>query len=125
MRVEVAKHAGYCYGVERALTLAKEAAESKNVPIRTLGPIIHNPQVVESLKEMGVQPVENIDELEEGTIIIRTHGVDPEIIEKARNRGLAVVDATCPFVAKAQRRAAALKNEAIRFSLSAREIIGG
>lgn len=111
MRVEIAKHAGYCYGVERALTLAKEAAESRSAPIRTLGPIIHNPQVVDSLKEMGVQPVENIDDLEEGTIIIRTHGVDPRIVEKARSRGLTVVDATCPFVAKAQRRAASLKQE--------------
>lgn len=111
MRVEIAKHAGYCYGVERALTLAKEAAESRSAPIRTLGPIIHNPQVVDSLREMGVRPVDSIDELEEGTIIIRTHGVDPEIVEKARSRGLTVVDATCPFVAKAQRRAASLKDE--------------
>ncbi|MCL5291528.1 MAG: 4-hydroxy-3-methylbut-2-enyl diphosphate reductase [Actinobacteria bacterium] len=111
MRIEIAKHAGYCYGVERALTLAKTAALSRTTPIRTLGPIIHNPQVVDSLVEMGVTPVETINEVGEGTVIIRTHGVDPQVIVDARRRGLKVVDATCPFVAKAQRRAAALKQE--------------
>lgn len=111
MRIEVAKHAGYCYGVERALTLAKKAAESKTGPIHTLGPIIHNPQVVESLVDKGVVPVDSIDGLEEGTIIIRTHGVDPRVISDARTTGLTVVDATCPFVAKAQRRAASLMRE--------------
>ncbi len=111
MKVEIAEHAGYCYGVERALTLAKEAAKSKPSPIRTLGPIIHNPQVVQSLVSMGIQAVDSIRDLESGTVIIRTHGVDPQVIIDARRRGLKVVDATCPFVAKAQRRAAALKAE--------------
>lgn len=111
MKVEIAKHAGYCYGVERALKLAKEAAKSKPAPIRTLGPIIHNPQVVKSLVKIGVEAVDSVEDLESGTVIIRTHGVDPQVIIDARRRGLRVVDATCPFVAKAQRRAAALKSE--------------
>ena len=111
LKVEIAEHAGYCYGVERALTLAKEAARSKPPPIRTLGPIIHNPQVVKSLVKIGVEAVDSVEDLKSGTMIIRTHGVDPQVIIDARRRGIKVVDATCPFVAKAQKRAAALKSE--------------
>lgn len=108
MEIKVAGQAGYCYGVERALRLTDAAAESTRKPIFTLGPIIHNPQVVESFVARGVNPIERIDEASHGTIIVRTHGVDPLVIEQAGEKGLAVVDATCPFVAKAQQRAAEL-----------------
>ena len=108
MEIKVAGQAGYCYGVERALRLTDAAAEKKRKPIFTLGPIIHNPQVVESFVSRGVNPIEGIEEAGGGTIIVRTHGVDPIIIEQAGEKGLAVVDATCPFVAKAQQRAAEL-----------------
>jgi 4-hydroxy-3-methylbut-2-enyl diphosphate reductase len=106
VKIIIAKHAGYCYGVQRALKLAREATELSPTPIYTLGPIIHNPQVVESLEQQGVRAVATVDEIEKGTIIVRTHGVDPKIIEKAREKGFEVIDATCPFVAKAQQRAA-------------------
>lgn len=108
MKIFIAKHAGYCYGVQRALKLAREAVQSREKHIYTLGPIIHNPQVVESLKQQGVTAVKSIDEIESGTVIIRTHGVDPLITKMVKEKGLEVIDATCPFVAKAQQRAAAL-----------------
>lgn len=108
MEITIAKHAGYCYGVQRALKIAREAASSSPKPVYTLGPIIHNPQVVEALRQQGVKAINTVDEADGGTIIIRTHGVDPRIIHMVQERGLELIDATCPFVAKAQQRAAAL-----------------
>ncbi|MCK4267320.1 MAG: 4-hydroxy-3-methylbut-2-enyl diphosphate reductase [Actinomycetia bacterium] len=108
MKVTLASQAGYCYGVERALRMTDEAVRSQKTPIFTLGPIIHNPQVVESFKALGVEPVVSLDKAEKGTIIVRTHGVDPVIIDKASKKGLSIIDATCPFVANAQQRAAEL-----------------
>lgn len=108
MRVKVADQAGYCYGVQRALRLTGAAVESERKPIFTLGPIIHNPQVVEEFAAKGVRQVGGVDDINAGTIIVRTHGVDPDIIEQVEAKGLSIVDATCPFVAKAQQRAAEL-----------------
>ncbi len=110
MRVIVAKHAGICYGVERALKLANQAAEVDGT-VRTLGPLIHNPQAVQALRQHGVEVAEELDEVTSGTIIIRSHGVDPALIKEAGDRGLRVVDATCPFVSTAQRHAADLAKE--------------
>ena len=112
--VKLANHAGYCYGVERALKMAAEAVKAHPKPIYTLGPIIHNPQVVKSFIRDGVTPVDDISEVDEGTMIIRTHGVDPFITKMAKKRGLKVIDATCPFVAKAQKRAGELVREGYR-----------
>ena len=100
MHVEVARHAGVCYGVERALKLAAEAAAS-GVAVHTLGPLIHNPQAVAELRARGVEVAACLDDVAEGTLVIRSHGVDPAIIDEARERGLDVVDATCPFVSAA------------------------
>jgi 4-hydroxy-3-methylbut-2-enyl diphosphate reductase len=100
MRIEVARHAGVCYGVERALKMVSEAANA-GAPVRTLGPLIHNPQAVESLRARGIEVAACLDEIESGTVVIRTHGVDPAIIAEAREKGLDVVDATCPFVSTA------------------------
>lgn len=111
MKYELAKNAGYCYGVERALRLAREAAKKSTKPIMTLGPIIHNPQVVDELKKLGINPVSNIEGLKTGTIVIRTHGVGRKVISSAKKHGLSVIDATCPFVKKAQRCASKLINE--------------
>jgi 4-hydroxy-3-methylbut-2-enyl diphosphate reductase len=106
--IVVARHAGYCYGVQRALRLALEAADSVEGPIATLGPIIHNPAVVEDLAARGVRAVETPQDMESGTVLVRTHGVPPEVVAAARDRGLQVIDATCPFVTVAQRKAADL-----------------
>jgi 4-hydroxy-3-methylbut-2-enyl diphosphate reductase len=107
--IVVARFAGYCYGVERALRLTGEALESAPAPVTTLGPIIHNPSVVGSLRERGVDVIDEVDEATVGTLIVRTHGVSPDVIAHARSRHLNVVDATCPFVSVAQRKAAALR----------------
>ena len=108
MRVEVAQHAGICYGVERALKLAAGAAESGST-VHTLGPLIHNPQAVSALKQRGVEVASTLKEVPSGTLVIRSHGVDPAIIDLARSRGLDVVDATCPHVSKAHEAAQELR----------------
>jgi len=110
MQVRVARHAGVCYGVERALELAMAAATSGGT-VHTLGPLIHNPQAVAALKGRGVAVAECLDEADDGTLVIRSHGVDPAIIEDARAKGLDVVDATCPFVSKAHDAARTLDAE--------------
>lgn len=107
LKVELARHAGVCYGVERALKMAAEAAGT-GAKVRTLGPLIHNPQAVESLRARGVEVAGCLDEVDDGTLVIRTHGVDPALIEQAGVKGLDVVDATCPFVSTAQQAAARL-----------------
>ena len=107
MKVVVAEHAGVCYGVERALRLAGEAAETAEL-VHTLGPLIHNPQAVEELRGRGVDVASGLEEIDSGTIVIRSHGVDPAIIDAAREKGLQVVDATCPFVGAAHKCAAEL-----------------
>ena len=101
MEVILAKQAGFCFGVKRATQMAFEAAD-KGGKTFTLGPIIHSPQVVQRLEEMGVKALKNISGMDEGTIIIRSHGVTSEEIEEAVRKELEIVDATCPFVKKAQ-----------------------
>jgi len=108
VRVEVARYAGVCYGVERALKLAEEAAESGRA-VHTLGPLIHNPQAVDALEAKGVSVAGCLDEVSDGTLVIRSHGVDPAIIQDAQDRGLDVVDATCPHVSKAHDAARELR----------------
>lgn len=110
MEVRVARYAGVCYGVERALKLASEAAAGGG-EVHTLGPLIHNPQAVEALRRQGVETSETLADIERGTVIIRSHGVDPAIIDEARGKDLHVVDATCPHVSKAHEAAENLRRE--------------
>jgi len=107
MKVVIAEFAGVCYGVERALRLADEAAQRGGV-VHTLGPLIHNPQAVDDLRARGVEVADSLADAHEGTLVIRSHGVDPAIIEQALEAGLEVVDATCPFVGAAHTCAAEL-----------------
>jgi 4-hydroxy-3-methylbut-2-enyl diphosphate reductase len=107
--IHVARYAGYCYGVERALGIAESAIGEYESPIYTLGPIIHNPSVVKRLEEGGIVAVDDMSEVRSGTVVVRTHGVPPDVIDDARRRGLRIVDATCPFVTIAQRKAQALQ----------------
>src|SRR5450830_1512026 len=109
VEIVVARYAGYCYGVERALRITEEALEAAEGPVASLGPIIHNPSVVGQLEERGVKVVDGAGEAAAGTLIVRTHGVPPEVVEGARARDINLVDATCPFVAVAQRKAASLR----------------
>jgi len=108
MKISVVKNAGFCFGVKRAINLAFEEAKKSGKKVYTLGPLIHNPQVVEELKREGVQPVQNIKKLKSGILIIRSHGAHPRIILQAKKKGLKIIDATCPFVRRAQKNTRAL-----------------
>ncbi len=109
MKVTVAKSAGFCFGVKRAVeTVYKEAEKAKEEgrPIYTFGPIIHNEAVVSDLEKKGVKAVASIEELKEqprGTVIIRSHGVGRNVYEEIKDSGFEIVDATCPFVLKIHR----------------------
>ena len=111
-QVVVAEQAGACYGVERALQMVREAAAAPHQgPIHTLGPLIHNPTVVRELAEAGVTVVEDAHVEPNSTLVLRTHGVTPQVEEEARAAGAQVLDATCPFVKRAHRAAQRLERE--------------
>jgi len=96
VEIIVAPHAGFCFGVRRAVKLAEESSRQEG-KVFTLGPIIHNPQEVGRLRSLGVVPLE--EEPEEGSaVIIRSHGISPDRETELRRRGLKVIDATCPYV---------------------------
>ena len=106
MQIKVAKSAGFCFGVQRAVDTVYEQVEKGIRPIYTYGPIIHNEVVVQDLEEKGVKVLNDRQELEnlsEGTVIIRSHGVGKDIYDLIQSRGLNCVDATCPFVKKIHR----------------------
>lgn len=112
MEILVAKSSGFCFGVKRAINMAgKCASEGKEEGIHTLGPIIHNPQVVKMLEESRVYARKDLTEIEAGTVIIRSHGVTFEEYHEAREKGLNIVDATCPFVKTAQELVSRLTGE--------------
>ena len=101
-KVNVAKSAGFCFGVKRAIDMVYEEA-AKGGKVYTLGPVIHNEQVVSDLESKGVKVVDNIESLDAGqdtTVIIRSHGVPEEIINRLKEKNIRIVDATCPFVSK-------------------------
>jgi 4-hydroxy-3-methylbut-2-enyl diphosphate reductase len=110
LEVILADYLGFCYGVKRAIKIARENAAPDGSAC-TLGPIIHNPQMVERLKDEGVGTIDCLDNLKRGKVIIRSHGVGPEIYERAEAMGLECVDATCPHVKKAQLSAKELAEE--------------
>ena len=106
MNITVAKSAGFCFGVKRAVNKVYEQADIKNGPIYTYGPIIHNEEVVKDLEQKGVKVLSCEEELTDeqkkrgGTVIIRSHGVSKKTYEKLEQAGMEIVDATCPFVLK-------------------------
>ena len=105
MRVELAKMAGFCFGVNRAVDTVYEEAE-KHTPVYTYGPIIHNEEVIADLEKKGVRVIHSLEEAKEqpeGTMIIRSHGVTRAEQDALQADGLRVVDATCPFVKKIHR----------------------
>ena len=113
--IEIAAHAGTCYGVQRALDMALAAPQAGEcTQVHTLGPLIHNPIVVRELAEAGVGLAETLDDAASGTVIIRAHGVVPQVIDAARKRSLNVVDATCPYVKKVHVAAERLVREGYR-----------
>ena len=107
--ITVADHAGACYGVQRALELVQKVAQQATGPVHTLGPLIHNPQVVEGLANQGVTVVDDVPTQAGSTLVLRTHGVVPQMEQAARDFGLDVVDATCPYVKRVHHAAERLQ----------------
>lgn len=109
MEIEVAKHSGFCFGVKEAMKKAEKTIENcreKSKKIYTYGPLIHNTQVNQELKNKGVVCVNSINDVEKGsTIIVRSHGVPKSFYEEAKKKELEVIDATCVFVRKVQQKA--------------------
>lgn len=110
--LKCSRHVGFCFGVQRAIMMAREEAKRRGGAVRTLGPIIHNPLVIAELRRDGIRAIRRCDRLKPGeVIIIRSHGIPRPVEERMRARGLKVIDATCPFVKKAQNLVARLARE--------------
>jgi len=113
MRVLVAEKCGFCPGVRNAIHTAEHVlAQAKGrEPVYCLGPIIHNEDVVERLARAGMQTVATVDEIDAGTVLIRSHGVAPRELDRLRSKGLQIVDATCVLVKRVQQIAKQLEEE--------------
>ncbi len=108
MGVELAKSAGFCFGVKRAVDLVYEKAAQASCPVYTYGPIIHNAEVVQDLEKKGVHVLDegtdlSTEDMKQSIIIIRSHGVSEKVQQSMEQTGAKVVDATCPFVKKIHR----------------------
>lgn len=110
MKILLAQSAGFCFGVKRATTIAFEAAGERS-RICSLGPIIHSPQLVKKLEDKGVEVKGTVADIESGAVIIRSHGVTADDLDEIAKKQLEVIDATCPFVKKAQEYAAQLSRD--------------
>lgn len=105
MKIKTAPNTGFCFGVKRAIGIAEEVlknSEYKKNTIYSLGAVIHNPQVVNSLSQKGLKVIKNINGIKKGTVLVSSHGAPKDIIEKIRKKKLKLIDATCPFVKYAQ-----------------------
>lgn len=104
MKVTLADYSGFCFGVTKAINTAfDEINRNRNKANYSLGPLIHNPQVVKSLEDEGVRIIEDLNDIKEGNVIIRSHGVPEEIYRIAEEKQLNVIDTTCPFVRRIQK----------------------
>lgn len=111
MEVKIAKSCGFCYGVKRAVEIAQNAAVN-HLCGGTLGPLIHNPQLINELAQQGIACKETLDEFNPGeAVIFRSHGVGPEVYQEAENKKLNIIDATCPNVKMAQQKANKAAND--------------
>lgn len=111
MEILVAKTAGFCFGVRRAMEMVESALNEEERPLYSLGPLIHNPRVVKDLEQEGLQTVDSLSQVPGGRVVIRSHGVGPSIYQTARDQKLEVIDATCPFVKNVQQLAVFLRAE--------------
>ena len=101
MEIEKAAELGFCTGVRRAIDLLERAAREMG-PVETLGPVVHNQQVIERLALSGIRVIESLDQVQGNILAVSCHGVSPQVLEKIESRGLQMVDTTCPFVRRAQ-----------------------
>lgn len=104
MEIEKAGDLGFCFGVRRAIEMVEEAAQ-KQGPLQTLGPIVHNRQVVEGLKAKGIEVASGLHDIDSEIVAITSHGMAPQVVDMLKSRGLKLIDATCPLVQRAQRAA--------------------
>jgi (E)-4-hydroxy-3-methyl-but-2-enyl pyrophosphate reductase len=111
MEIILDEGAGFCFGVERAMKMTEEVARSAKGRVVTIGPLIHNPQVIEELKKEGVEVAAEDSDLHNAVTIIRTHGVAPEVEKRLRRESQRLVDATCPYVTKSHQYAELLHRE--------------
>ena len=102
MEIKIAKTAGFCTGVQRAMNILLDTARLKKPPIYTYGPLIHNPQVISMLEQRGIKAFSDPDTVPDGTVVIRAHGVPPQTRKQLREKGFKICDATCPHVAQVQ-----------------------
>jgi 4-hydroxy-3-methylbut-2-enyl diphosphate reductase len=112
MEIEKADEIGFCTGVRRAIKILERAAKELG-NMQTLGPIVHNQQVVDKLAASGVTVAETLDQVHGDTIAISSHGASPQVLEEAKARGLNIVDTTCPFVRRAQNAVKKLYREGL------------
>ena len=117
MNIHLAKSAGFCSGVKRAVRIALETAAQEALPVYMLGEIVHNEHVVNELDAAGIRMVDSIDQIDSGILLIRAHGAVPEIYEAARKKGIRIVDATCPLVLEIHEVARTLQEEGYRVSI--------
>jgi 4-hydroxy-3-methylbut-2-enyl diphosphate reductase len=109
--VRIAKRTGFCYGVREAIDKAKEASAAGKAT-HTLGQVVHNEGVVQDLQALGIQTVETLDDVDHGAaVVIRAHGVRPDVMERAQSRGLEVIDGTCTWVIQEHRELSRLVEE--------------
>ncbi len=106
IKIKRSPYIGYCFGVKRAMRLIEEGLAAHKRHIFTLGDVIHNKQAIERLKSRGVRQVSSLDQLESGAVlVIRAHGATPSLIARAKQRGINLIDTTCPFVERIQKYA--------------------
>jgi 4-hydroxy-3-methylbut-2-enyl diphosphate reductase len=108
--VRIARRTGFCYGVREAIDKAKESAAAGKAT-HTLGQVVHNEGVIQQLTQLGVESVDTLDDVDSAAVVIRAHGVRPEVFERAEARGLDVIDGTCTWVIQEQRQLRELVDE--------------
>jgi len=108
MEIRKAKVQGFCFGVAITLKKAEDAIDQRD-NVTTLGHVVHNPQMVESLAQRGLRNADSVDDVDFGALFVRAHGLPVEVYDKAREKGLEIIDATCPMVTKIHVQAEKLK----------------
>lgn len=115
MEVEISKYSGYCFGVKRALNIVKKTLNEysgSGKKLFTLGSVIHNPGVIKELSSMGLASVKDPEDIKPGsTLIIRSHGMSPRVLKDLLQKKIEIIDATCPFVKKAQAKVKKLESQ--------------
>ncbi|MDR2066658.1 MAG: 4-hydroxy-3-methylbut-2-enyl diphosphate reductase [Endomicrobium sp.] len=102
LKIKMAKNAGFCFGVRRAIEIAEKTLKNRS-KVYTLGPIIHNPQEVKRLEKQGIKTLKSVSRIRDGYVILRTHGIPFDLHKKLNeNKNINVIDSTCPFVKRAQ-----------------------